>query len=40
MDMKMFSKRNALIGWIVLFFARRYAKRKMARTTGRLRFNR
>jgi hypothetical protein len=36
--MKMFSKRNALIGWVVLRFARRYAKRRMARTSGRLRF--
>jgi hypothetical protein len=38
--MKMFSKRNALIGWVALVFARRYAKRRVARTTGRLRLGR
>jgi hypothetical protein len=38
--MKTFSKRNALVGTIVLFFARRYAKRKLGRMTGRLRSNR
>ena len=27
--MKMLSKRNALIGWAFLFFARRYAKRRL-----------
>jgi hypothetical protein len=27
--MKMMSKRNALIGWVALFFARRYARRRL-----------
>ena len=27
--MKIFSKRYALIGWIVLFFAKRYMKRRL-----------
>lgn len=38
--MKIFSKRNALIGSIVLFFGRRYAKRRIHSMAGRLRFNR
>ena len=38
--MKIFSKRNALIGWIALLVARWYAKRRMRATTGRLRFGR
>jgi len=38
--MKMLSKRNALVGAIALFFARRYAKSKIGAVTGRLRFNR
>jgi hypothetical protein len=38
MDMKMFSKRNALVGSATLFFARRYAKRRMHGIAGRLRF--
>jgi hypothetical protein len=36
--MKTFSKRNALIGSATLFFARRYAKRRMHGVTNRLRF--
>jgi hypothetical protein len=36
--MKMLSKRNALIGTATLFFARRYAKRRMHGVTSRLRF--
>jgi hypothetical protein len=27
--MKIFSKRYALIGWIALFFAKRYAKKRL-----------
>jgi hypothetical protein len=32
--MKMFSKRNALIGWIALFFAKRYVKRRLRSRTA------
>jgi hypothetical protein len=27
--MRILSKRNALIGWVALFFVRRYAKRRL-----------
>jgi hypothetical protein len=32
--MKIFSKRYALIGWIALFFAKRYMKRRMRSRTA------
>ena len=38
--MSIYSKRNALVGAFALFFARRYAKRKLGRVTGKIRFNR
>ena len=38
--MSMFSKRNALVGAMTLFFAKKYAKRKMRGVTGRVRFGR
>jgi len=38
--MKIYSKRNALVGAMTLFFARRYAKRRMHTMTGRLKLGR
>jgi len=38
--MKTFSKRNALVGAMTLFFAKKYAKKKMRGATGRLRLGR
>jgi hypothetical protein len=35
--MKIFSKRNALVGSMTLFFGRKYAKRRMRGMTSRLR---
>jgi hypothetical protein len=35
--MKVFSKRNALVGSLALFVGRKVAKRKMRRMTSRLR---
>jgi hypothetical protein len=32
--MKIFSKRYALLGWIALFFARRYVKRRLRNRTA------
>jgi hypothetical protein len=36
--MTIFNKRNALIGSAAIFFARKYAKRRMHGMTSRLRF--
>ena len=38
--MTIFSKRNALVGSLALFFGRRYAKRRMRAMAGRLRIAR
>ena len=38
--MKAFSKRNALVGAVTLFFAKKYAKKKVRGMTGRVRFGR
>jgi hypothetical protein len=38
--MKILSKRNALVGWAVLLFARSYAKRRLRRAPRRLRYGR
>jgi hypothetical protein len=32
--MKIMSKRNALIGWVALFFAKRYVKRRFRSRTA------
>ena len=36
--MKIYSKRNALIGSLALFLGRRYARKKLRGASGRLRF--
>jgi hypothetical protein len=38
--MTIFSKRNALVGAIAIFFARLYARRKLRGVRGRLGFGR